>query len=144
MPAELRQIFDDATMTKRSKSAFVPRSRERSLHKEKIDWHRSSVVNPEGELQAERYSKMITDDSLKHLRHTIRTAGSIVDKGTSINDELARQERVLSKAENDIAITEYETDQTTEKLKGMKSLKGKFSTMVWKKDPELKEFSRET
>merc|ERR1711920_465478 len=89
---------------------------------------------------------MISDDTLKHLRHTIRTASSIVDKGTAINDELARQERVLSTAENDIAFAEYDTDQATQKLKGMKSLKGKLASVIWKKEPKLRinEFSKET
>jgi len=139
MPDELRQILDDAAkMTKRSQSAHVPRSRKRSIHKETKDWHRSSKVNQEGELQAERYCKLVTDDTWKQLRNTLRTAGSIVDKGNAINDELARQELVLSTAANDIAFAEYEIDQATEKLKGMKSLKGKVSSMVWKKQPKLR------
>jgi len=143
MPEELRQVLHDAAeMRRRTKSA--PTSRECTLRKEPEDWHRSSVVNREEELKAERYCKMICDSSLGHLSDTIRTASSILDKGTALNDELTRQDRVLSKAENDIAITEYETDQTSKKLKGMKSLRGKLSTMVRKKDPELKEFSRET
>merc|ERR1719334_1608858 len=142
MPEELRQAMHDAAKMRRAKSA--PRSRGCTTHRETKDWHRSSVVNREGELQAKRYCKMVTDDTLEHLRHTIRTASSIVDKGTAINDELARQDRVLTKAGSDIAIAEYETDQTTEKLKGMKSLGGKLRTMVRKKEPKLKEFSRET
>jgi len=146
MPMELRQIVADAAWMKtRSQSEHVHRSRERLMHKETKDWHRSSVMNQEGELQAERYCKMVTDDSWKHLSHTLRTSASIVDKGNAINDELARQEVVLSKAENDIAFAEYEIDQATEKLKGMKSLKGKVSGMVWKKQPKLRknEFSKE-
>jgi len=142
MPDELREVLHDAAKMRRAKSA--PRSRKCSTHHETEDWHRSSGVNREGELQAERYCKIITDDTLGHLRNTVRTASSILGKGSDINDELARQDYVLSKAGNDIAITEYETDQTTEKLKGMKSLSGKLRSMVWKKEPKLKEFSRET
>jgi len=146
MPVELRQIMDDTSKIRRAKSEYVPRPRECSMREKMKDWHRSSVVNPEGELHAKRYSKMITDDSLEHLRHTIRTASSIVEKGTAINDELARQERVLSTAENDIAFAEYETDQSTQKLKGMKSLKGKLASVIWKKEPKLQinEYSKET
>jgi len=142
MPEELRQVLHDPAWM-RSKAKSMPRSRECATHKKTEDWHRSSVVNGEGKLQAERYCKMITDDTLGHLRHTIRTASSILGKGTAINDELARQDRVLSEAGNDIAITEYETDQTTEKIKGMKSLSGKLRSMVWKKEPKLRELSRE-
>jgi len=146
VPAELRDILDDAAKMRRAKSAYMPRPRECPMQEKMKDWHRSSVVNPEGELQAKRYSKLVNDDTLKHLRHTIRAASSIVEKGTAINDELARQERVLSTAENDVAIAEYETDQCTERLKGMKSLKGKLASVIWKKEPKLriKEFSMET
>jgi len=146
MPAELRKIMDDTANIRRTKSAYSTRPRECAMREKMKDWHRSSVLNPEGELQARRYSKMVTDDSLEHLRHTIRTASSIVEKGTAINDELARQERVLSTAENDIAFAEYETDQTTQKLKGMKSLKGKLASVIWKKEPKLRinEFCQET
>jgi len=146
VPDELRQVLKVGTDYGRAKSLELARSREYSRRKKMKDWHRSSVLNPEGELQAKRYSKMVTNDSLEHLRQTIRTASSIVDKGTAINDELARQESVLSKAENDVAITEYDTDQTTQTLKGMKSLKGKLSSVIWKKEPKLRinEFSNET
>jgi len=146
MPAELRQILDDAGQIGRAKSACVLRQRKSSIQEKMKTWHRSSVMNPEGELQAKRYSKMVTDDTLEHLRQTIRTASSIVEKGTAINDELARQERVLSTAENDIAIAEYETDQSTQKLRGMKSVKGKLASVIWKKEPKLRinEFSKET
>jgi len=142
MPEELRQILDDAQKMRRTKSAHELGSLLKIQGNER--WHRSSVVNRKGELQAKRYCRIINDDTLKHLRHSIRTASSIADKGTAINDELARQERVLSKAGNDIAIAEYETDQTTEKLKGMKSLGGKLVSVVWKKEPKLKKFSRKT
>jgi len=145
MPAELRQILDDGHEMRRSKTAYLPKSRECSMQMKIKDWHRSSVVNSEGELQARRYSEMVTDDTLEHLRHTIRTASSIVDKGNAINNELARQERVLSTAENDIAIAEFDTDLSTEKLRGMKSLRGKVASLIWKKKPKLRidEFSNE-
>jgi len=110
------------------------------------DSHLTSVSDTEGELQAEQYSKVVMDDSLKHLREAIHTASFMIDKGTAINDELERQKHVLSNAENDIAIAEYDTDQLTETLKGMKSLKGKFARIIWKKEPKLRldEFSTET
>jgi len=146
MPDELRQVLQGPSKPRKIKSWPQSRSEECLMEKKMKDWPRSSVLNPEGELQAKRYSKMVTNDSLRHLRETIRTASSIVDKGTSINDELARQERVLSKAENDIAIAEYDTDQTTETLKGMKSLKGKLASVIWKKEPKLRinKFNKET
>jgi len=143
MPDELRHALKVETEHRRAKSLRIPRCSR--LEKRK-DWHRSSIFNPEEELKAKRYSTIVSDDSLKHLRETIRTASSIVDKGTAINDELARQENVLSKAENDIAFAEYDTEQTTQTLKGMKSMKGKLASVIWKKEPKLRidEFRKET
>jgi len=123
---------------RRVKSEQVVRSRGWSSQEKMKNWHRSSVVNQEAELQAKRYSEMVMDDTLKHLSRTIRTAGSIVEKGTCINNELARQDRVLSNAETDISIAEYETDQVSETLKGMRSLRGKLKSVIWKKEPKLR------
>jgi len=130
--------LEKAVAVKRAKSEQRVRSREYAFQEKKKDWHRSSVVNRDAELQAKRYSKMVMDDSLTHLSRTIRTAGSIVEKGAAINDELARQEHVLSKAETDIFVTQYETEQVTQKLKGMRSLRGKLKNVIWKKEPTLR------
>jgi len=133
----LSDLDKPATMN-RAKSEQVLRSSGYSYQKKMKDRRRSSVVNQEAELQAKRYSKIVMDDTLKHLSHTIRTASSIVEIGDGINNELARQERVLSKAETDISIAEYETDQMTQTLKGMRSLRGKLKNVIWKKEPKLK------
>jgi len=127
-----------ATSIKRAKSEETVRSSEYSFQKKKKDWHRSSVVNSDAELRAKRYSSLVMDDTLKHLSQTIHTAGSIVEKGAAINNELARQESVLSKAETDILVAEYETEQVTHTLKGMRSLRGKLKNVIWKKEPKLK------
>jgi len=123
---------------KKSQSVRVVRSRGYSLEEKRTDWHRSSVVNREAELRAKRYREMLVDDTLKHLSQTIRTANSTVEKGAAINKELARQDLVLSNVENDIFFTEYETDQLTQNLKGMSSLRGKLKSVIWKKKPKLK------
>jgi len=130
--------LEKAVPLTRAKSEQRLKSREYAFQGKKKEWHRSSVVNREAEHQAKRYSKMVMDDSLKHLSHTIRTADLIVEKGAAINNELTRQEHVLSKAETDILVAEYETDQVTQKLKGMKSLRGKLKNVIWKKEPKLR------
>jgi len=132
---DLRKGLGEAPPIARARTA---RTGGYSLQERMKDWHRSSVVDPEGESQAEEYCKMVTDDTLKHLNRTVRMASSIVEKGTDINQELARQERVLLKAENDLSMAEYETDQANETLRGMKSLKGKLSSILRKKEPKLK------
>jgi len=119
---------------KRAKSVHVVRSREEKTK----DRRRSSVVNREAELQAKRWSEMVMDDTLKNLSQTIRSASSAVEIGEAINNELARQDRVLSNAETDISKAEYETDQVTQTLKGMKSLRGKLNNVIWKKKPKLR------
>jgi len=145
-PEDLRQVLPGKTEIRRVRSQQLPRSKKYSMQKKMKDSHLTSVSDTEGELQAEQYSKVVMDDSLKHLREAIHTASFMIDKGTAINDELERQKHVLSNAENDIAIAEYDTDQLTETLKGMKSLKGKFARIIWKKEPKLRldEFSTET
>jgi len=123
---------------KKAQSAQVLRSRGYSLEQKRTDWHRSSVVNREAELRAKSYGEMLLDDTLKHLSDTIRTANSTVDKGAAINKELARQDPVISNTENDIFIAEYETDQVTQTLNEMSSLRGKLKSVIWKKKPKLK------
>merc|ERR1719233_1124810 len=136
MPPDLRRVMEGASAMKQAKSGPFPRSR--SLQDRMMDRRRSSVVDREMEDKAKRYSKIVTEDTLKHLRHTIRIAGSIAEKGSDINNELARQERVLVGAERDVNIAEYETDEVTRVLKGMSSLRGKLTTVRRNKNPKLK------
>jgi len=136
MPPELRRALEGASAMKWAKGGPLPKSR--SLQHRMMDRRRSSVVDREMEDNAKRYSKIVTEDSLKHLRHTIRIAGSIAEKGSDINNELARQERVLVGAERDAKIAEYETDEVTRTLKGMSSLRGKLTTVIRNKNPKLK------
>jgi len=139
MPPDLRRVLGEASAMKRAKSEqLLPKSSRCSLQYRMRNRRRSSMVDREMEDNAERYSEALTEDTLKHLRHTIRIAGSIVEKGSDINKELARQEKVMERAENDAKIAEYETDQVTEALKGMSSLRGKLATAIRKKRPKLK------
>jgi len=136
MPPDLRRVLREASAVKRAKSGHLRKSKRCSLQDRMGDRRRSSVVDREMEHNARRYSEIVKEDSLKHLRHTIRIAGSIAEKGSDINKELARQERVMGSAENDLTIAEYDTDQVTETLKGMSSLRGKLATIIRKKSPK--------
>jgi len=135
MSTDLRKALGETPPVARARTA---RTGGYSLQERMKDWHRSSVADPEGEAQAEEYCKKVRGDTLKHLNRTVRMASSIVEKGTDINQELARQERVIFKAENDLSMAEYETDQATETLRGMSSLKGKLSSILRKKQPKMK------
>jgi len=100
-------------------------------------WHRSPVVNREAELVAKQYSLRVMDDTLKHLSYTLGIASSTVEKGAKINKELASQDRVLARAESDMSVTAYQTEQVTETLKGIRSVGRKLKNVIWKKEPEL-------
>merc|ERR1719285_423301 len=99
------------------------------------EWHRSSVVDRKAESAAKKYQDLVRNDTVKHLRNSVRVASSIACKGADIQEELRRQEHVLRKVDTDISYAEYETDQTTETLKGMKSLRSKFTSAIRKKKP---------
>jgi len=141
MPPELRRVLREASAMKRAKSGQLLKSSPCSLQDRMGDRRRSSVVDREMEHNARRYSEIVKEDSLKHLRHTIRIAGSIAEKGRDMNKELARQENVMGRAETGVAITEYETDQVSETLKAMSSLKRKFASATRKKRPKQKVIS---
>lgn len=116
-----RNDFEKVSQGKRAISEQVFRSRGYSLQERIQDWNRSPKVNRGAELQAERYCKIVTDDTLKHLSDTVRTADSIVEKCFTIRNELVRQNDVLSKAEADISIVEHDNDQNKNTLRGMSS-----------------------
>jgi len=138
MPPDLRRILGEASPLKRGKGEQLSKSRSCSLQDRMRDRRQSPVVDREMEDSAEQYLKIVSEDSVKHLRHTIRVAGSIAEKGSDINKELARQERVIFKAASDSTITEYETDQVNEALKGMSSLGGKLANVIRNKTPKPK------
>merc|ERR1719419_661287 len=130
--------LEKETPLDRTKTERVLRSRAFSFQTKMIDWHQSSVMNREAELQAKRWCKMVTDDTLKHISHSVHIAEKIVEKGVAINNELARHDSLLSKAEADISISKYETEEVAETLKGMRSLRSKLKNVIWKKEPKLK------
>jgi len=99
---------------------------------------RSCVVSREGELLAKQYSKVVRNDTLKHVNNAVRFADSIVQKGANINDELSRQERFLCKVDNEMSTIDYDTDLTARALKGMTSLTGKISSTISKRKSKRK------
>jgi len=114
------------------------RSRGYSLQDKMKDWHESPEVNTAAELQAERYTKIVEDDTMKHLSDTIRTADSIVLKSCDIRNELGRQRHVLSQAESDTSIVENDIHRTSGTLRVMSSMICKPRNVITKKDVNLK------
>jgi len=150
LPAYLGKASEKTCYMGRAKTERVSRVRGYSLEERMRNWQQSSVVDRdgekqarslvvdrEGEKQAEQYAKMVADDTLSHLHHTVRVAGSIIEKGIDIKEELDRQENVLCKADHDISMAEYETDRTSETLRGM-TLKGKLRNVTKRRKPKMK------
>jgi len=123
---------------KPAKNGELSKSSGCSLQDRMKDRRRSLLVDQKMEDKAKLYSKIVTEDSLKRLRRTVRLAGSIVEKGSDINKELARHERVMLRVASNVAKAEYETDLATVALNGMSPLRGKLATVIWKKKPRLK------
>jgi len=130
--------FDKVSRKKRAISERK-RSRGYSLQEKIEHWQRSEEVNKEAEFHAEQHSKVITDDTLKNLGKTLRTADSIVGKSLSIRDELARQSRVLSQGESDVSAIEDDIAQTSATLTAMSSIVTKPRISILKKDMKCKE-----
>jgi len=131
--AEITTAFDKSNTERTTK-----RSCGYSLENKMKDWHRSLAIDIKAERAAKKYTEMVKDDTLKHLRNSIFVAGSMVRNGADINEELRRQEGVLRKAETDMSVTEYKTDQTTQTLRGMTSLTGKLTSTLRTKKAKLK------
>lgn len=136
LPKDFGRTLVRSPPIERAKSETLRKSGY-SLEAKMKQYHRSSSVDREGEKQAEQYSKMVADDTLNHLQHTVRIASSIVQKGADINEELDRQQHVLCKSHNTMSIADYETEETAKTLKGMSTLRNKFAINVKRK--KLKE-----
>jgi len=123
--------LEKVTELNRAKTEQVLRLRGCSYQEKMKEWQRSSVVNRDAEFQAKNWCKKVTEDTLNQLSNTVLIADSIAETGVAINNELARQDRVLWKNETDI-------DKATQTLMGMRSWRSKLKKVVWKKEPKIK------
>jgi hypothetical protein len=138
LPGDLDKKLNKMVSTPRAKTERMSRVSGYSLTERLKERSRSSVVSREGEACAKKYSKMVRDDTLKHINHSLNVADSIVQKTANINDELGRQERVLRTVEADMSDIEFDTDVTSHTLKGMTSLKAKIASKISRKKPKRK------
>jgi len=137
-PNDARGAKTNTTFHKLKTERMTTLTRGYSLENRMREWHRSSGMDMKAERAAKKYTEMVKDDTLKHLRKSIIVATSAVGKGADINEELRRQEHVLRNADIDITFTECETNQTAQKLKGMTSLSGKLMSTIRKKKPKIR------
>jgi len=136
LPSDLNRVWREVSAKKRIRSEQFSRPRGYSLEDRMKERHQVSMVDREAEDVAERYCELVREDSARELRRTISVARSIAEKGSDINKELARQGQVISTAERDISIAEFELDSTVGILKGMSSLRGKFAQVVGRNKPK--------
>jgi len=138
LPNDASGAKTNTTLCKSKSERMTTLSRGYSLENRMKEWHRSSVINMKAERAAKKYTDMVKDDTLKHLRDSINVATSVVGKGADINEELRRQEHVLSNANIDVTFTESETNKTAQKLRGMRSLNGNLMSATRKKKPKYR------
>jgi len=135
----------------RSKSAVLPNRRQRgavSLKqqiRERIQERKRTTIVGAGFIQdeygARQYCDAVMQNTWMELQNTCNFAESIERKGADMCEELARQERVICKADNCVYSTEQDLNETRYRLRGMKSLRGKVANFLWHKRPEAKSYS---
>jgi len=86
-------------------------------------------VEVEAEQRAKLYMNTLQDSSMQELTLTFKNAESMLEKGNEIHEEIQRQGEVVKQANRDIQATERDIHDTSHRLKGMKSLGGKFKNI---------------
>jgi len=87
----------------------------------------------ENEEEADSYMDALQNSSMSQLTDTLHIVDSMITKGSHTCQELKRQGEVLHHVNHDIHETEKDIDDTSHRLKGMKSLRGKLANLVWRK-----------
>jgi len=87
----------------------------------------------EGERVAKLYMKTLEDNTVDQLTETFEDVVAIVTLETETMGELQRQRKVVKQANRDLHATEKDINDTTHRLKGMKSIGNKFVNMMFRK-----------
>jgi len=87
----------------------------------------------ENEEQAVSYMGALENSSMRELTETFTVVDSMITKGNDTCQELKRQGEVLRQANSDMHETEKDIADTSHRLKGMKSVRGKLANLVWSK-----------
>jgi len=141
--------FERPTPAPRIKSALVlNRHRtvncEKSLKQRIEERKRNTVANVSclrDECEAMQYCDALEEDTWIELKDTFQVAETIVQKGANIKEELARHDWVIHSANRDMHSTEQDINETSWRLKGMKSLSGKIGNLIWHKKPKAQAFT---
>jgi len=134
----LKLTSKSAPVTPRGRGGFHRNLslREKMLERSSNPFHDEFV---EEEHEAELYMNALQDSSMQELTLTFRNAESLLDKGNAIHDEVERQGEVVRQSNRDIEATWKDIHNTSHRLKGIKSLRGKFKNIIWHnhEDPEV-------
>lgn len=85
----------------------------------------------EDEFEAKCYMHSLQDDSMLNIQKTYSDVLSMIDKGEDTCQEASRQGQVLHQVNHDLHETEADIDDTSLRLKGMRSLAGTFSNIMF-------------
>jgi len=148
-PKIFNTTFERPTLAPKSKSTVVINQRrrvscEKSLKQRIEERKRNTVMGIafiRDECEAMQYCDGLEKDTWMELKDTCQIAETIVQKGANIKEELARNDRVIHEANRDMHSTEQDINETSWRLKGMKSLRCKIGNMIWHRKPKAQAFS---
>jgi len=83
--------------------------------------------------EARLYMHALQNSSMNQLSITYRNAESLLEKGNTIHEEIKRQGEIVKEANRDAEATEKDICDTSHRLKGMKSIRGKVKNMIWRR-----------
>lgn len=84
------------------------------------------------ECEANCYMDVLQDDSMMHIQNTYSDVLSMIDKGNDTCREASRQGHVLREVNHDLHEVEADIDDTSRRLKGMRSLADTFSNILFR------------
>jgi len=79
------------------------------------------------------YMHALENSSMNELSLTFRNAESLLEKGNTIHEEVIRQGEIVKEANRDTEVIEKDVHNTSHRLKGMKSMRGKVKNIIWHK-----------
>jgi hypothetical protein len=134
VPTSPRDVNRDAVIqfsTQRAKTGGMSGVSRCSLQERIKERHPSSGVKPKGEHRA--HEKMVTDDTLEHIYHTIRVFNSMVRMRPTRNEALGCLEGVPCKPDTKISAVAYDENLPSQTLEGITPGRGKIVGTVPRK-----------
>jgi len=80
--------------------------------------------------KAKLYMHALQDSSMHELSDAFQNVELILEKGNEIHQEVKRQGEIVKQANRELKVTEEDVHDTSHRLKGINSLKGKFKNII--------------